>query len=267
MLRNAMRVLRLFSTGRREISMTEVARLLNRAPSTASRWLRAMTDAGFLERDATSGRYSVGVALAAVGELADQASPLQRVGRAALHRLTSATGETTYIGVLKGAVAVLTDGVASPQPIALAFTVGEHVALHATAVGKCLLAWQPTAVVRRLVGNRRRLPAATPHTITDVDRFLAALAGVRDRGFATARLEWEHDLAAAAAPIRNHVGDVVAALSVGGPASRISRGRLDEIGRLAVFHAEQASAELGFASLDHATARRSRGRPARTREG
>jgi DNA-binding IclR family transcriptional regulator len=69
---------------------------------------------------------------------------------------------------------------------------------------------------------------------------------VRAEGFAKAYLEWEDDVAAAAAPIRDENGTVLAALSVGGPASRIQRDQLQTLGELTLRHAREASAALGF---------------------
>jgi DNA-binding IclR family transcriptional regulator len=244
MLHQAMDVLRLFGSEELELSMAEVSRRLGRPPSTVSRLLRSMADSGFLDRDPTSGRYSLGWALAPMASLAERSSGLLRIARATLLELAAETQETTYLGVLRGSVAVLTDGVASPRGIRLAFTPGEHLALHATATGKCLLAWRAEADIRRLVG--RRLAAPTKGTITDPERLLEALAKVRVRGYATAYLEWEDDLAAAAAPIRDQDGKVLAALSVGGPASRIRREDLEKLGELTRRHALEASAALGF---------------------
>ncbi len=244
MLRHAMDVLKLFGGDELEFGMAEVARRLGRPPSTVSRLLRSMADAGFLERDPTSGRYSPGWALAPLADLAERSAGLPRIARPTLLGLAAETQETTYLGVLKGSVAVLTDGVMSPRSIQLAFTPGEHVALHATATGKCLLAWRPEGEIRRLVG--KRLAAHMKGTITDPERLLETLAEVRARGYATAYLEWEDDVAAAAAPIRDENGKVLAALSVGGPASRIRRDQLQTLGELALRHAREASAALGF---------------------
>ena len=244
MLHQAMDVLKLFGSDELELGMAEVARRLERPPSTVSRLLRSMADSGFLERDPTSGRYSPGWALAPLADLAERSAGLPRIARATLQGLAAETRETTYLGVLKGSVAVLTDGVLSPRSIRLAFTPGEHLALHATATGKCLLAWRPESEIRRLVG--RRLAAPTKRTVTDPERVLETLAEVRVRGYATAYLEWEDDVAAAAAPVRNENGKVLAALSVGGPASRIGRGQLRALGELTMRHAREASAALGF---------------------
>jgi len=222
--------------------MAEAARLLGRAPTTISRWLRSMADAGFLDRDMESGRYRMGASLVAVAGSANGGTALQRSARRALERLTAATGETTYVGILRGSEAVLIDGVMSPRPVRFAYSVGEVVALHASATGKCLMAWVPESRVRRLLPDR--LAAVTRQTETSLENFLVELAATRARGFAIGRCEWEEDLAAAAAPIRDPRGEVVAALSVGGPVSRIDDARLDALGRLAVVHAEAATAEL-----------------------
>src|SRR5690606_41383922 len=69
-LRNARAVLDLFTLDRAELGVVEAAALLNRHKSTVSRWMSAMEDAGFLERDRQTGRYRVSMRLAALGEVA-----------------------------------------------------------------------------------------------------------------------------------------------------------------------------------------------------
>ena len=245
MLRSAMSVLRLFSTDRRELAMAEAARLLHRPATTVSRWLRDMAAAGFLERDVDTGRYRLGRALIEIAATVDVASRLQRVCRAAAERLAAVSGETTYVGVRQGDGAILVDGVASARSIRLALTIGERVALHASATGKCLLAWTIEEEARSLLPGP--LPASTPYTITSWRALARELAVTRDRGYAVSRRELEDDLVAVAAPVRGQEGNVVAALSVGGPSSRITDGMIPFLGRLTLQIADAASRSIGAA--------------------
>src|SRR5262245_22722095 len=99
MLRKAMEVLDLYSAERRELGVMETAQLLDRPKSTTSRWLAEMEQAGFLERESTTGRYRISMRLAALGELARQSTSVQRLARPALEALTAATGETSNLVV------------------------------------------------------------------------------------------------------------------------------------------------------------------------
>jgi len=101
-LRNARAVLDLFTLDRAELGVVEAAALLNRHKSTVSRWMSAMEDAGFLERDRQTGRYRVSMWLAALGEVARRGTSLQRIAHPILEALAAATGETANLAVLDG---------------------------------------------------------------------------------------------------------------------------------------------------------------------
>lgn len=93
------------------------------------------------------------------------------------------------------------------------------MSVHSTAVGKVLLTGLPDAAVAALAA-RTRLPARTPHTLTSAAALLAAVAEVRDRGWALDDQEEETGVRCLAVPVL--AGDqVVAALSVSGPVSRV----------------------------------------------
>lgn len=242
MLRKAMEVFQLYTAQRKELGVTEAARLLARPKSTVSRLLAAMEEAGFLDR-ADSGQYRVSMRMAAVGEMARQASSLQRMARPALEALTAATGETSNLVVLADGEGVNVEAVDSPQPVMHMGSVGQRFPLHASAACKAILAWKPEEEVRRLV--RVPLKACTPATVTDIDLLLAELAEVRVRGYAINWAELAEDLVAVGAPVRDHRSDVVAAISISAPISRMKRDALPRVGREVARAAEKLSGDLG----------------------
>lgn len=244
MLRKSMEVLDLFTPRRKELGVGEVAGLLGRPKSTVSRWLSAMEEAGFLDRDAETGRYRVSLRLAAVGELAKQATSLQQVARPALQRLTATTGETSNLVVIVGTEGVNIEAVESPRPVLHMGSVGRRFPLHASAGCKAILAWRDPAEVRALLPPR--LAACTPATITDPDRLLDELAVVRRQGYGVNWAEMEEDLVAVAAPVRDHRGEVAAAVSISAPAFRMSREGLPETGKHVMEAARALSADLGW---------------------
>lgn len=243
MLRKAMDVLQLFTPRRKEVGVTEVARLLGRPKSTTSRLLSAMEEAGFLDRG-ESGLYRVSMVMAAVGEMAKQATSLQRMARPALESLTAATGETSNLVIITDGGGLNVEAVESPRPVMHMGTVGRRFPLHASAACKAILAWKTEEEVRELV--RPPLTACTPATLTDVDALLADLAGVRARGYATNWAELEVDLVAIGAPVRDHRSQVVAAISVSAPISRMTRDALPRVGEEVRRAAEALSRSLGW---------------------
>lgn len=239
-----MTVLGLFSPTRREVGVVEVAELLGKPKSTISRWLADMEDAGFLHRDSENGRYRLSLRLAALGELARHSTSLQRTARPHLEWLADETGETSNLTVLIGSEAINVDVIDSPRPIMHVGWVGRRLPCHATASGKVLLAWARQEAVSAVLA--RGLDRLTPETITDVSTFTAELARVRSRGYATAWGELESDLAAVAAPVRDHRGEIVAALAIGAPVSRVPRDQLDACAAPVRRAAEAVSAQMGW---------------------
>jgi DNA-binding IclR family transcriptional regulator len=244
MLENAMRVLELFSSEHREIGVVEAASRLRVPKSTLSRWLSAMAAAGFLDRDVTSGRYRLSMRIGVLGELARSSTSLQRLARRELQWLAATTGETANLAVLVGADVLNVEAVESPRPVIQTGWVGRRLPCHATAAGKALLAWLDPAHVRQLLPES--LPKLASRTILSVEEFVAELARVRTLGYSVAWGELEDDLAAIAAPVRDHTGLVVGAITIGGPVFRIAADQLEGYSEPVVRAASTLSAQLGF---------------------
>ena len=244
MLHQCMEVLRLFSPERTDLGVVEVAELLGKPRSSVSRWMAAMAEAGFLERDAERGRYRISMSLAALGELARRSTSLQQVARGVLEALTRTTGETSNLVVRDGDAAVNVEGVASSRPIRHVGVLGRRLPLHATAAGKALMAWLPPETVGRILSGPRE--AFTPATLVEPGALEAELETVRREGWAIAWGELEEDLAAAAAPVRDHRGGVVAAVVLSIPTSRVSRESLPELARQVAAGAITVSRGLGW---------------------
>jgi DNA-binding IclR family transcriptional regulator len=243
MLRNAMAVLGLFAERRREIGVSEAAELLDRPKSTVSRWLAALDDAGFVDRADGAGRYRLGMRLIGLGELARRSTSLQRLARPRLEALAQATGETSNLVILTDGVALNVELVESPRPIKHVGWLGRRLPLHATAAGKALLAWRDPAVVRQHA--RPPFERFTPATITRAPALGEELARVRRRGYATAWGELEPDLLGLAAPVRDHTGEVIGALTISAPLSRVPRRAERGLAREVMAAAADLTAAMG----------------------
>lgn len=226
MLKKLNDVLALFTMDRRELTPVEIVELLGRPKSTVYRQLAAMEEAGFLDRDEDSGRYRLGIRLATLGELARQSTSLQRTAHPALKLLSDETEETATLMVLGQSEGVTVDVVESYQPLMIPGLLGAHLPLHATAGGKSLLAWRPLAEVKEILP--RSLREYTKYTITDKGAFFAELERTRELGYSTVNGEWVEEIIGVAAPVRNHRGDVVGAVTVGSIRSRRDLAELGE---------------------------------------
>jgi DNA-binding IclR family transcriptional regulator len=123
---------------------------------------------------------------------------------------------------------------------------GAILPAYCTGLGKTLLAFRPEAEVAAWAATQR-FPAITPATITSAKRLLKNLREIRERGYGLDLEEREKGVCCIAAPIRNHTGDVVAAVSVAGPRQRMPKELVGSAAAAAVVAAANAiSIDLGF---------------------
>lgn len=240
----ALRVLELLADEPGELGITELSRRLDVHKATASRLVATLSDRGMVERDPSTDKLRLGFGLFRLAGAA--ATGLDLVGRArpVLESLARATGETVNLAVLDSDAVVNIDQIAGSRQIVSVSWVGRRTPLHCTSNGKVLLAHLPEPERERfLAGPLERL---TPNTITGPDRLREQIEEVPSRGYAFTVEELEVGLNAVAAPVRGADGDVVAAISVAGPAFRMTPERIPELGRLAVTAGVEASRRLGY---------------------
>ncbi len=238
-----MQVLGLFAADRPELSASEVARLLGWPKSSSGRLLAAMRVTGFLDRDDLTGRYRVGLRLAALGALAVHGTSLQRTAQPELEALARLTGETANIAVLSGREVVNVGVVLSARPIKHMGWIGRRMPIHATAAGKALVAWMGPALDDLLANP---LVACTPRTIRRREDLDQDLQAVRERGWSAAYGEYEDDLVGVGAPVRDHAGAVIASVTISAPLFRVAEERLPELGAQVRAMADRISTALGY---------------------
>jgi DNA-binding IclR family transcriptional regulator len=227
-----------------ELGVTELGRRLGVHKATASRLAATLADHGFVERDPVTERYRLGFALVALAGSAMSNLDLVRTARPLLEDLAERTRETVNLGVLAGDAVVYLDQVTGSRSVVAVNWVGRRTPLHDTSNGKVLLAFATEADAERVLASP--FERATAHTVTDPNELREQLELVRERGWAQTLEELEDGLNAVAAPVRGADGAVVAALSVSGPAFRMSSVDLPMIARLAVDSANAISQRLGF---------------------
>lgn len=244
-VRNAARLLKEFSRGSREIGVTELSRRLGIGKSTAHRLLNTLAEERLLEQDPDTGAYRLGLAMYELGASVSMHTDLHEACSPIVDQLRNATRETVQVAVLDGREVVYVERRESPQTLRLFGRVGHRNDAHCTSTGKLLLAFLPPY---RLVGvlDGWELSRKTPHTITDLDRLRQELDLVRQRGWAENVNEAEMGVASVAAPIRNGLGEVVAAVSVAGPLQRLTGDSLKRFARPTVEAGLAISRRLGY---------------------
>lgn len=238
-------VLGLFTRDKPELGAAEVAALTEKSRSTVHRLLQQFAEARFLDHDPQTGLFRLGIRFAVLGELAQRSTSLQRIAHPELRALARRVGEMTALMKLSGDAAVIVATEEISQFVRLSQLVGERLPLHATAGGKALLAWRTPDERQELLGSEE-LRAWTLRTITTRESLTADLAKTRERGYSVNIGEGLSEISSVGAPVRDHAGTVVAALTVDAPRSRATRERIRAMGKEAMVSAVRISGLCGY---------------------
>jgi IclR family transcriptional regulator, acetate operon repressor len=229
-----------------EMRITDLARRLEVHKSTVFRLLATLEEHGLVEQNPSTERYRLGYGLVRLAGAVVAELDLARASRPVLEELAVRTGETVNLAILQGDQVINIEQIASPNLVVNVNWVGKQTPLHATSNGKVLLAHLPEADRLRLLGPA--LPRLTPRTITEVRVLEKQLHRVLEEGYAFTLEELEQGLNAVAAPVFAADGRVVAAVSVAGPAYRVTPHRLTELGEMTKDAGEAISRRLGYIS-------------------
>jgi len=221
------------------LTFTELTAASGLAKSTTSRLLMALERHGLVQRDGR-GRFRPGEVFVSYAWRGGAEAGLVTVAQPFLDRLGEATAETVNLGVASRGMVEQIAQVDSTYLIGGTNWVGLSVPLHCAALGKVLLAYGAAEP------PPGRLERRTPKTITSRAALELDLSEVRRRGYAVTDEELEPGLVAVAAPVYRDEGAVVAALSVSGPASRLTPARLPVLAAQCAAEAAALSAVLGY---------------------
>jgi len=200
-------------------TLAEISRKAGLNKTTAFNLAGSLVSLGFLERDG-SRKYQLGLRNLELGSLVRQRLDLGKIGRPALQRICTETGETANLAVPHAAAALIIDSLEGRHGLRSTTYAGARSDYHSSACGKAILAFLPKPV-RDAIYQAQPFTAHTPHTITDP----LTLDRVRSDGYATEAEENEVGQACIAAPIFDGFGEIAGAVSVAGPVGRIRQGR------------------------------------------
>lgn len=227
------------SRGEGPQGVTALARSLELPKASVHRLLATLTRRELIERDERR-RYSPGPALLALGLQGLDRDPIAAASRVELEAAANELGETVFLAAPRGGKLLVLDKAEGTGFLRAAPRVGEAIPIHATAVGKLVLAHEPEAV--SLGGER--LAAFTEQTVTTHERLEAEVERAALRGWAENRGEWITGLSVVAAPVFR--GDrMVAALAVAAATARV-----DDLGALPLAERLRAAAARIAARLE-----------------
>lgn len=245
-----MAILDYIARANEDVGVSDISRDLKLPPSTAHRLLATLVAGGLVKQDSNR-KYQLGAKLIALGHAAQERLDLRTEALEVMRELARQTHTEVNLAQLDGRDVLYLEKITEAAPFALTVRVGQRRPAYCRALGKVLLAYLPCDEVRERVGTS--LPRRTPQTITNLDALTSHLASVRDRGYAVDREESEVGWICFAAPIRDAAGQVVAAVSASGPASRMLAISEVEMASQVKAAADQISVRLGYQNVGGAS--------------
>lgn len=235
-----------FTVEQPEWSLADLSRKMNMAKPTVHHIMVTLLQGGWIDRDAETKKFRLGVRLWEKGRLAIRQLGVRDVARSLVEALVEDCGETVRLGIFDSIDPrwlIYVDRVESQQ-----HAVRAHMddltrsPSYCVATGKALLAHNPEIAKRVLA---QPLRAYTARTLTQPAALLKDLALTRERGYSVNHCEFREDVVGAAAPILNHEGRAVAAIGISGPAYRLGPEVVRRIGPTVVSTAQEISKRMG----------------------
>lgn len=219
-------------------ALSTLASDLGQSPATVYRILVTLEGRGLVEFDATDQVWHIGPRAFVIGARYLRRTSLVERARPIMRALMQATGETANLGIRRGGDVLFLSQVETHESIRAFFPPGTLSPLHASGIGKALLA---EMAEDQLAGFLRDAPLQgfTRHTTTTPEAVRAEVAATRARGYAFDAEEKTLGMRCIAAPVFDYNGEAVAGISVSGPVSRVAD---DQIARLSAAVTDAARA-------------------------
>ncbi len=241
----ALRIIDLFDEQTPELKITSISKKMELNKSTVHSLLKTLQKYHYIEQNPENGKYKLGMKLAERGNFVISTIDIRKEAKKYIIDLSNKTGQTTHLGVLNGREGVYIDKVEGEKAVILYSRIGRGIPLHATAVGKVLLAYQKTEDIHRLLEGYQ-YTKQTPNTIMEESELQTELEKVRKQGYAMDDQENEQDVRCIAVPILNHKNQVLAAISISTLVSRVNYQELEEYLILLKKAGQELSEDMGY---------------------
>lgn len=241
-----LRLLEILAFSETPRGVTDLAKELAFTKSNVHRLLTTLVGQGYVRQVPVTNAYELTNKILELGSAANRRLDLVQVARPALVTLAQTTGETVHLSVLDETDVVYIDKIESAHHIRAHTSVGMRAPAFTMATGKAMLAHMPDAYLERFVPLFK---SYTSSTRTNLEDLRADVELARRKGYAAvAHGEWREGIAACAAAILNRSGEVVGAVGLSGPDSRVKRKQLREFSDDVMTAARTISLALGFAA-------------------
>ena len=224
-------------------TLSELASALKESPATLYRVLTTFALHGIVEMDEANQTWHIGPEAYQIGSTFLRRTSLIDVSRPVMRLLMEQTGETANLGIEKSGSVLFVSQVETNAPIRAFFAPGTLSAMHASGIGKALLAHMDEKRLKRFAALG--LETFTPHTLSTPETLAADMILTRTRGYALDDQEKNLGMRCIAAPIHNAHGEVIAGVSVSGPTTRVSTDQIETLAAFVMRAAQDISFALG----------------------
>ncbi|WP_044182518.1 IclR family transcriptional regulator [Phytobacter massiliensis] len=221
----ALQILDLFNDQATELKITEISQQMGLSKSTLHSLLKTLQLHGYIDQNPDNGKYCLGMKLVERGHFVVGTMDIRQKAKSWLTTLSQETGQTTHLGILDGNEGVYIEKIEGKQAAIAYSRIGRRLPVHATAIGKVLMAWLGDEELNAILDGYS-FTRFTPATLTDRAALLAALAQTRHNRYALDNEENEPGVRCIAVPVWNHESRVIAALSLSTLTSRVNDEQL-----------------------------------------
>jgi len=248
-------VLKLISESPKEQRFSDLMDISGLPKGTLHRILQALIEFRFLRYDQQEQTYKLGTRLFEMAHKVWSDFDLRGAAEPELQRLQKISTETARLGLLDEGGVLIIDQKESPKPLRLELGVGKKVQLHASAMGKAMLAHLPPTELAETLSSLE-LMRYSANTITNFDEFSRHLDLVKARGYAISVEEQFHGISSVSAPILDYYGKPIGAVSIVGGSYSLSVERLHSLGREVIESARRIAGNIGESYMSISNKRR-----------
>lgn len=244
-------VLELFLASDQELSVKAISEKVGLSKSTVHGIIKTLEYRGYLQQNPDDLKYKLGMKLFELGNMVINHLDLGKVARPIIKDLVEELMETVHLVIFERGEVIYIEKLDGPRALRIYSQVGKRAPIHCTGVGKAILAFQEEEETERLLSNTV-LESFTEYTVTDKEDLKEQLQIVRELGYSIDDEEIELGLKCIAAPIFDHQGKVIAAISCASPKIRLNEEKLAEVIKGIKQAAASISQNMGYkAKLAH----------------
>ena len=237
-------IIELLSQETRGLAMTEVGRRLDLNKSTVHRLLASLRKRGYIEKDAGTGNYKLGLGFIELASLYLNSLELKTEASPVLNQLAKLTGQTAFLAIMDGPEIVYIDKAETYDSLRRYTIIGKRLPMHATSLGKAMLSGLSDEEIEDLYPDKK-LKILTRKTIPTFDALMAAIRQIRARGWSNDDEENEKGTRCVGAPVLDYRGRIIAAVSLAWDVSVHPDSTWDDYARQVMKCAADISLKMG----------------------